>query len=48
MWNRVVSEDSCSVRYVPDHYKTQQICDEAVDGWLAVLKFVLGWLVFQA
>ena len=26
-------------RYVPDQYKTQQMCDEAVDDCLAALKF---------
>ena len=31
--------------YVPDQYKTQKICDKAVDGCPAVLKFVNGWFV---
>ena len=37
---RINSEDPFSKRYVPDQYKTQQICDEAVDYCLAALRFV--------
>ena len=33
------------IRYVPDQYKTQQICDKAVDDCLAALKFVPDWFV---
>ena len=29
----------------PDKYKTQRICDEAVDDCLAALKFILDWFV---
>ena len=44
MCDRVVSEDLLSIRYVPDQYKTHQMCDKAVDC-LAALKFVLDWFV---
>ena len=33
------------IRYVPDQYKTQQMCDKAVDDCLAALKFVPDWFV---
>ena len=45
MCDRVISEDPCSIRYVPDQYKTQQMYDEAVDACLAVLKSVPDWFV---
>ena len=32
-------------RYVPDQYKTQQMCDEAVDDCLVALKFAPDWFV---
>ena len=32
-------------RYVPAQYKTQQMCDKAVDDCLAALKFVPSWFV---
>ena len=31
--------------YCPDKYKTQKVCDEAVDDCLAALKFVSDWCV---
>ena len=34
-----------SIRYVPDQYKSQQVCDETVDDCLAALKFVPDWFV---
>ena len=30
---------------IPDKYKTQRICDEAVDDYLAALKIIPDWLV---
>ena len=30
---------------MPDRYKTQRICDEAVDVCLAALKFIPNWFV---
>ena len=40
-----ISEDSFSVKYVPDQYKTKEMCDNAVDDCLAALKFVPDWFV---
>ena len=42
---RVVSEDSFSIRYVPDQYKTQKMFDKAVDDSLAALKLIPNWFV---
>ena len=45
MCNSVTCEDSFSIRYVPDQYKTRQMRDKAVDDCLAELKFVPDWFV---
>ena len=34
-----------SIRYVPDQYMIQQICDRAVDDCLAELKLVFDWFI---
>ena len=38
--NSIISKDPFSIRYVPDQYKTQKMCDKAVDDCLAVLKLI--------
>ena len=45
MCNSIISEDPFSIRYVPGQYKTQQMCDKAVDDCLATLKLVPDWFV---
>ena len=40
MCDRVVSEDPFLQVYCPDKYKTQRLCDEAVDDSLAALKLM--------
>ena len=40
MCDRVVSEDLFLQVYCPDKYKTQRLCDEAVDDSLAALKLM--------
>ena len=45
MCNSNISEDPFSIRYVPDQYKTQQMCDKAVEDCLAALKFIPNWFV---
>ena len=35
------------LRYVPDQYKSQQICDKAVDTYLSTIKFVTECLMTQ-
>ena len=34
-----------SIRYVPDQYMIQQICDRAVNDCLAELKLVFDWFI---
>ena len=45
MCNRVVSEDLFLIAYCPDQYKTQKMCDKAVDYPLAALKLIPNWFV---
>ena len=45
MCDRIVSEDSFLSLYCPDKYITQNMWDEAVDGFLAALKLIPGWFV---
>ena len=42
---RVVSEDPFMIVYLPDKYKTQRMCDEAVDDSLEALKLIPDWFV---
>ena len=44
MCDRVASEDLFLIAYCPDKYKTQIMCDEAVDS-LAALELVPDWFV---
>ena len=34
-----------SLAYIPDHFKTQEICDEAVWDDSSSLQYVPGWFV---
>ena len=45
MCDRVVSEDPFLIIYWPGEYKTQRMCDEAVDDSLAPLKRIFNWSV---
>ena len=45
MCDRVASEDPFMLVYCPDKYKSQRMCDEAVDHCLTVLKFIPDWFV---
>ena len=40
MYDKIISKNPFSLRYVPGLYKTRQMCDKAVDNCLAALKFV--------
>ena len=40
MCDRVVPEDPFSIVYCPDKYKTQRMCEEAVDDSLAAWKII--------
>ena len=43
MCDRIISDDPFSIICVPDQYKTQQMCDKAVDDCLAALKLFPDW-----
>ena len=45
MSDKVVSEDPFMLKYCSDRYKSQEICDKAVDSCLLALKFVPDWFV---
>ena len=45
MSDEIISGDLFPIRYVPDQYNTQQMCDKAVDDFLTALKFVPDWFV---
>ena len=45
MCDRVVSEYPFLIVYCPDEYKTQRMCDKAVDDFLASLKLILDGFV---
>ena len=39
------SKEPFELRYCLDRYKTQEICDEAVNAFLSILKLVSEWFV---
>ena len=43
--HRVVSGDPFMIAYCSHGYKTQRMCDEAVNDCLATLKFIPDWFV---
>ena len=45
MSGKVVSEDPFLIVYCPDKYKTQRMCDEAVDDSLATFRLIPDWFV---
>ena len=45
MCNKVISEDPFMRKHCLDRYKTQEMCDKAVDDFLPALKFFPGWFV---
>ena len=45
MFDSIVSEYPSLIVYCPDKYKTQIMCDEAVDDYLAPLKLVPNWII---
>ena len=45
MCGRIIFDNSFSLRYIPNQYKTKQICNKAVDDCLSALKFVPNWFV---
>ena len=45
MCNKVVSKEPFMLKYCLDRYKTQEMCDKAVDAFLSMLKFGPDWFV---
>ena len=45
MCDRTISEDSFMLVYFLDKYKTQIMCDKAVDDCLSALKLIPDWLL---
>ena len=45
MCNVVVLKDPFMLIDCSNRYKTQKMCDQAVDDCLAALKFILDWFV---
>ena len=45
MCDRAFSEDPFILKYFLDRYKTQEMCDIAVDNFLPTLKFAPDWFV---
>ena len=45
MCDRVVSEDLFLIVYCINKYKTQRMCDKAVDDSLAAFKYIADWFV---
>ena len=45
MCDIAVSEDPFLIVYCPDKYKTQKLCDEAVNDSLPALKLIPDWFV---
>ena len=45
MYDKLVSEEPFMLKYCLDGYKTQEMCDKAVDAFLSTLKFVPDWFV---
>ena len=48
MCDKVVFKDPFMLKYCFDRYKTQEMCDKAVDVFLATLKFIPDWFLLQA
>ena len=47
MCNEAVEEDPWMLEHIPDHLKTQEICNKAARDYLFSLQFVPEWFVTQ-
>ena len=45
MGEKFVSDNHFELKYCHDRYKTQEMCNKAVDDFLPALKFVPNWFV---
>ena len=44
---KALGVDPWQLKYVPDHFKTQEMCDKAVSDYHFSLRLVLDWFVTQ-
>ena len=47
MFIKAVEVDTWQLKDVPDHFKTQEMCDKVVRDYLFSLQYVPDWLVTQ-
>ena len=45
MCERAIEESPYNLEFIPDHFKTQEICDKEVRNDLRTLLFVPDWFV---
>ena len=45
MCDKIISENPFMLKYCPDKYVTQKMCDQAVDDFQPTLNFVTDWFV---
>ena len=45
MCDKGVSKEPAMLKYCHDKYRTQEICDKAVDSYLQALNFLTDWSV---
>ena len=45
MCERAVEDEPETLKFVPDHFKAQEICDKAVEEDPCALEFVPDWFV---
>ena len=45
MCDRINSNDPLKLKYRDDRYKTQEMCNKAIDDFLPALKYVPDWFV---
>ena len=45
MCDRAISEDPFMLIYCPNSYKTQRMCDKAVNDCMVASKFISDWFV---
>ena len=47
MCDKIVFKEPFILKYCFDRFKTQEICDKAVDGFLLTIKFIPDWFVMK-
>ena len=47
MWNRKAEKDTWALAFIPDHFKTQEICDDAILEGPFTLHLAPDWFITQ-